>query len=206
MPRWLACALAAACALPTIAILRVGGDVALAGESPFAHVLTVGAGLALALAAAFSRAPVRPRWLAAAAAAWPAAEWANPEAPGALLFSAGLVATGLTLPLVLAATLPAIRWAAVAGAGWLALGPLTALAVDPRDSGCTGCPANLLAIGSDPELAERLERIGIWLSIIGAAVAVAVLSVAALRATPAARRVALPVTIPAAAFAGVTAA
>src|SRR4051795_6059734 len=104
MPRRLACALAAACALPTIAILRAGGDVALAGPSAIAQALTVGAGLALAIAAAFGGAPVRPTLLAAAAAAWLAAEWANPEAPGALLFTTGLIATGLALPLLLAAT------------------------------------------------------------------------------------------------------
>src|SRR4051794_32837087 len=150
MPRWLASALAAACAVPTIAILRSGGDVSLPGPSPLAQALTVGAGLSLSLAAAWAFSPVRPRLVAAAAAAWLAALWANPEAPGALLFTAGLAATGLALPLLLAATLPARRQALLAVPGALALGPLAALVADPRDSGCTGCPPDLLALGSDP--------------------------------------------------------
>ena len=215
MPRWLVCVLAAGCAWPTLSVLRSRGDFALAGPAPVAHVLAVGAGLLLVLAAADTRTvpAIRPRLLAAAGAAWLAAEWASPAAPGALVFTAGLVATGLTLPLVLAATLPVagdVRWAmvgtlAISAGGALLQGPLAALAADPRELGCSGCPPNLLAIAANPELADRLGRAGAWLSLAACAGAMAIVALGALRATPAARRLALPVAIPVAAFAAATA-
>jgi hypothetical protein len=144
MPRWLVCALAVGCAWPTMVVLRSRGDLALAGPSAAAQVLVVGAGLLLVVAAAASRgeSAVRLRLLAAGVAAWLAAEWASPAAPGALAFTAGLAATGLALPLVLAGALPVARSSAIAAAaGALVLGPLSAMAVDPRDVGCFGCPA-----------------------------------------------------------------
>jgi signal transduction histidine kinase len=214
MPRWLVCALAAGCAWPAIVALSARGDVALAGPSAAAQALSVSAGLALVLAAASVRGlrVVRPRLLAAAGAAWLAAEWASPGAPDALLFTAGLAATGLALPLVLAATLPLTpRWAAAATlaaatAGGLLQGALPAIAADPRAVGCSDCPRDLLAAGADPDLADRLARAGAWVSIAACAAAVAIVVVTALRATPAARRLALPVTVPAAAFAVASAA
>src|SRR6266540_3652863 len=103
MPRWLVWTLAGACAIPTVVVLGAGGDVALAGPSRWSQALAVGAGLALVAAAAAAQDDwsVGRGMLAAAGSAWLAAEWANPAAPGALVFSAGLIATGLTLPLVL---------------------------------------------------------------------------------------------------------
>src|SRR4051794_1237824 len=182
MPRWLVCALAAGFAAPAIVVLRSRGDVSLAGPSVAAEALSVGAGLALVLAAASARDArvVRPRLLAAAGAAWLAAEWASPGAPGALVFTAGLAATGLALPLVLAATLPlAPRRAAAAtlvaaGVGGLLQGVLPAVAADPRAVGCSDCPRDLLAAGADPELADRFARAGAWLSIAACAAAVAI--------------------------------
>ena len=214
MPRWLVCALAAGCAWPTIVVLQARGDAALAGPSAAAQALSVGAGLALVLAAASVRGlrAVRPRLLAAAGGAWLAAEWASPAAPGALLFTAGLVATGLALPFVLAATLPLVPRAAAAAtlaaaaAGGLLQGVAPAIAADPRTVGCSDCPRDLLAAGADPDRADRLARAGAWLSIAVCAAAIAIVVVAALRAAPAARRLALPVTVPAAAFAAATAA
>jgi signal transduction histidine kinase len=206
MPRWLLCTVAAGCAWPTIVVLRTSGELSLAGPSLAAHVLTVGAGLLLVLAAAVAHAdsPVRPRLLAAAAAAWLAAEWASPAAPGALVFTVGLAATGLALPLVLA-MLPDARPAAlVAGGGALLLGPLAAMAVDPRDVGCSDCPADLLAVASNAELADRLWRLGAELSILACVVAVALSAFGVRRSRSATRQHALPVAIPAAAFACAT--
>ena len=207
MPRWLVCALAAGCAWPTIVVLRSRGDVALAGPSPVAHVLAIGAGLLLVLAAAASRghSAVRPRLLAAAGGAWLATEWASPAMPGALLFTAGLAATGLAIPLVLAAALPVARPAAVvAGTGALLMGPLSAMAVDPRDVGCSGCPADLLAVAANAELADRLWRLGAGLLLVACAGAVALLVLSVRRATPVARRRELLVAVPVAGFACAT--
>ena len=87
----------------TANVLRLRGEVSLAGPSVAAQVLDVTAGAALILAAAASG---RGKWLlAAAGAAWLAAEWANPAAPGAVLFTVGLIAFLAPLPLVLAS-----RW------------------------------------------------------------------------------------------------
>ena len=87
----------------TANVLRLRGEVSLAGPSVSAQVLDIAAGAALILAAA---ATGRGKWLlAAAGVAWLAAEWANPAAPGAVLFTVGLVAFLAPLPLVLAS-----RW------------------------------------------------------------------------------------------------
>ena len=87
----------------TANVLRLRGDVSLAGPSVAGQVLDVAAGAALIVAAA---AAGRGRWfLAAAGAAWLAAEWANPAAPGPVVFTVGLVVFLVPLPLVLAS-----RW------------------------------------------------------------------------------------------------
>jgi signal transduction histidine kinase len=101
----------------TINVLRLRGEVSLAGPSVAAQVLDVAAGAALILAAAAAR---RGRWLlAAAGAAWLAAEWANPAAPGAVPFTVGLVVFLAPLPLALAS-----RWRPLAGAGPVRQHPL----------------------------------------------------------------------------------
>ena len=183
MPRWVLCLPAAACAGPTIAVLRTEGELSLAGPSPAAQGLVVVAGLAL-----IATLDLR---LAAAGAAWLAAEWASPAAPNALIFSAGILATGLALPLIV---LRAPVAAAFAGAGALLLGPLSA---DPG-SVCAQCPDDLWpALG--------LQDTGAWLRIAGAIAAIAWVALAAVRGTPAARRRGLPTTLPAAAFAAATA-
>jgi signal transduction histidine kinase len=183
MPRWVLCLTAAACAGPTIAVLRTEGELSLAGPSAAAQVLVVVAGLAL-----IATLDVR---LAAAGAAWLAAEWASPAAPNALIFSAGILTTGLALPLIVWRA-PAA--AALAGAGALLLGPL---GEDPG-SACTQCPEDLWpALG--------LQEMGAWLQIAGAVAAIAWVAVATVRGTPAARRRALPTALPAAAFAAATA-
>jgi signal transduction histidine kinase len=96
-------AVAAVLAGVTANVLRLRGEVSLAGPSVAAQVLDVAAGAALIIAGATAG---RGKWLlAAAGAAWLAAEWANPAAPGAVLFTVGLIAFLAPLPLVLAS-----RW------------------------------------------------------------------------------------------------
>jgi signal transduction histidine kinase len=213
MPRWVVCALAAVCVVPTIVVLRARGDVALAGPAPAAGVLSVAAGVLLVVVAALARraGEIQPRLFAAAGAAWLAAEWVNPGAPGALIFTAGLVATGLALPLVLAAALHGARvghgnrlaGAAVgaAAAAWLLQGPLVALVVDPRPAGCTDCPHDLLAVGST---ALPLDRIGAWAVLVACCGAVAVSAVGARHAWEAGRPGVVAVVLPGAAFSAAT--
>jgi signal transduction histidine kinase len=179
----------------TVNVLRLRGEVSLAGPSVIAQVLDVAAGAALLLAAA---AGSRGKWLlAAAGAAWLAAEWANPAAPGAVLFTVGLVAFLAPLPLVLAsrwgspltstdpAALPGRRRYSPMGKGPAVLlaaavlfgvaaavltGPLAAIAASPRDAGCTDCPGDLIAVAHDPALGTGLARLG-GQAAIGAALA-----------------------------------
>ena len=206
--------LAAACAVPTVAVLRARGDAALAGPSGWAQALAVGAGLALVAAAAATHddGTLRRAMLAAGGAAWLAAEWASPGAPGAVLFTAGLVAAGAAVPLVLGATLagagavraPAVAAVLLAAAGAALRGPVAALAADPRDAGCPDCPRDLLAIASRPDLAESLARLGAWLALAACAAAILALLVGMVRSSPTVRRRLIAVAAPATAFAAAT--
>jgi len=181
----------------TANVLRLRGEVSLAGPSVAAQVLDVVAGAALIMAGA-AHGRGRGRWLLpAAGAAWLAAEWANPGAPGAVVFTVGLVAFLAPLPLVLAS-----RWRRPLGEGRLAPapsrwrqplmgagpavllatavllglagavlgGPLAAAAASPRDAACTDCPQDLIAVAHNVALSTRLARLG-GLFAIGAALA-----------------------------------
>lgn len=89
----------------TASVLRLRGDISLAGPSVAAQVLEVAAGAALIVVAGIS-ARGSERWLlAGAGASWLMAEWASPAAPGAAALTVGLITTTLSLPLVLAARL-----------------------------------------------------------------------------------------------------
>jgi signal transduction histidine kinase len=204
-------AVAAVLAVVTANVLRLRGEVSLAGPSVAGQVLDVAAGAALVLAGA---AGGRGRWLlAAAGAAWLAAEWANPAAPGAVLFTVGLVVFLAPLPLVLAS-----RWRrpvadggpVVQASGWQRLslgggpgvllatavllgsvaavltGPLVSAAASPRDAGCTDCPRDLIAAAHDVALGTGLARLG-GLIAIGAALSAAAwlaMTLARIRARP----------------------
>jgi signal transduction histidine kinase len=168
---WSWAAVAAVLSGVTANVLRLSGDVSLAGPSAAAQALEIMAGSALiVVAGAGSQGLVR--WLlAVAGAAWLAAEWASPAAPGAVAFTAGLIVVLAPVPLVLAA-----RWqrppaakvptallslAALLGTtGAVLSGPLTAAWASPRDAGCTGCPRDLIAIAHDVALSARLTQLG----------------------------------------------
>jgi signal transduction histidine kinase len=183
----------------TANVLRLRGDVSLAGPSVAAQVLDIVAGAALIVTgAAYGRG--HERWLLpAAGAAWLAAEWASPAAPGAVLFTVGLVAFLAPLPLVLAsrwrwplregspAPAPSHWRQPLMGAGPAVLlttavllgvvaailtGPLAATAASPRDAGCTDCPRDLIAAAHNVALSTRVTRLG-GLFAIGAALAAA---------------------------------
>jgi signal transduction histidine kinase len=186
----------------TVNVLRLRGEVSLAGPSVAAQVLDVAAGPRSSLPVPR---PAAAKWLLpAAGTTWLAAEWANPAAPGAVLFTVGLVAFLAPLPLVLASRwrhpLPdggpavlASRWqrlllgkgpgvllatAVLLGVAAAVLtGPLAAAVASPRDAGCTDCPRDLIAVAHDGALSTALARLGGLIAIGAALSAVAWLAV-----------------------------
>jgi signal transduction histidine kinase len=155
----------------TVNVLRLRGDVSLAGPSLAAQALEIAAGAALIVAGG-AGGRGRDRWLlAGAGAGWLVAEWASPAAPGAVAFTVGLIAVSSPLPLVLAT-----RWRRPAAAARLAVplglavllaltaavltGPLAAAAASPRDAGCTDCARDLIAVAHNVALSALLTRRG----------------------------------------------
>jgi hypothetical protein len=198
----------AAVAAATTAIVRGDPDLALAGESGAALAAGLAApALAVAAAVATWRAGFAfPVLLAAAALVWPMAEWNAPGAGPA--FTVGLVLYATWPPLLTAAALrglderPLDRPAAVLlavsfGTGVGLLGLASAAVFDPEAQGCVQCPTNLLLIADAPGLGDALGRAGLALTAIWTA-AFAVLAAARIvGASPAQRRLAAPVLLPA---------
>jgi signal transduction histidine kinase len=198
----------------TVAVARRQPEWALAG-SPGALALEVGAGLGLALAGLViqARGPDTRSGalLYATAVAWLVAEWNNPGAPGALVFTLGMV-FAYTAPALAAHVLlihgighlgsRAARVAVAAGYAGLAgvAGVAATAAREPSEAGCGSCPANLLAVTNAPEAARWLERWGLRIGIAALAACVLLAAWRAWRASPAARRTVMPVLVPAAAF------
>ena len=138
------------------------------GAGPLALLLAVTIALSAAGAVAWRRAPgsaVGPLLLCGAAA-WDAAELANPASPSAVLFTAGL-AFGAAAPAAIALAMLRDRrgGAALAIAAAGLLGVVSAVVFDPRASGCTECPRNLLLVHGDTGLFESLQRAGLWLGL-----------------------------------------
>ena len=146
----------------TASVLAAGADFALSGAGVTARVLAVLAGTALVVCGGVrtsSRGSYGREALALAGLCWLVAEWANPEAPGALVFTLGLAVgpVGFVVPL-LAAVVPVpgptrLRVSravglAVAGVAAVAQGLLLAALSDPAATGCTGCPDDLLTLGA----------------------------------------------------------
>jgi signal transduction histidine kinase len=195
-------------AAATAAIVRGGPDLALAGDS--APALAAGlaaAALAVAAAVATWRAgAVFPVLLAAAALAWLAAEWNTPGAGPA--FTAGLVLYAAWPPLLAAAALRglderqlgrpgAVLMAVAFGTGVGVLGLASAAVFDPAAQGCAQCPVNLLRLTDDPGLGSALGRAGLALTATWTAAFAVLATVRLARSSPARRRVAGPVLVPA---------
>ena len=206
--RAFACVVALAAAAATIAVVRAEPSVALAGASPIALSAEVAAGLVLVLAALAARARTGLRLLlAACGTAWLIAEWNNPGAGAA--FTAGLVLYAAWPPLLAHAALryadrplsrPATALLAVAYAdSVLVLGVGSALFLDPRAQGCFDCPVNRLLVSARPDVVHDLGRAGLVVAAAWSAAFAALVLVRFARATPARRRVELPVVLPAAA-------
>jgi signal transduction histidine kinase len=205
-------ALFVAVATATVVIVDERPDIARAGDSAAALAGELAAG-ALLVAAALAAQAWRPRLrftgpLAAAGIGWLLFEWNSPGAGPA--FTAGLVLYAVWPPLLAQAALrgpderplgrPAVALLIVAYATSLGMLGLAAAAVyDPLAQGCLDCPANHFLVTSDAERWHELGQLGLVLSVVWTA-AFAVLACARLaRLSPAGRRVAAPVLVPAAA-------
>jgi len=199
---------ALAAAAVTIAIARAEPSDALAGDSALALGAEVAAGLLLVATAVAARARSGFRvLLAASGIAWLIGEWNSPGAGAA--FTAGLVLYAAWPALLAHAALlygdrplrrPAVALVAVAYAdSLLVLGAGSALFLDPRPLGCFDCPANRLLVSAEPELVAELGRAGLYVAAAWSATFAALALVRLTTATPARRRVDLPVLVPAAA-------
>jgi signal transduction histidine kinase len=155
--------------------------------------------------------------LVAASAGWFLAEWDNPGAGSAVVFTIGLALYATCPPLVGWAMLayPSGRLAswgerasvalALTGAV-LVLGVLPAFFFDPASQGCAQCPNNLLLVTDEPEVAGDLSRAGVHLGLAWSLLLVAVAGWRLARSTTARRRVVAPVVIAGSAYLGLVAA
>ena len=199
-------------ATATVAIVDRRPDIARAGDSAaaLAGELAVGALLVVAALAAQAWRP-RARFtspLAAAGIGWLLFEWNSPGAGPA--FTGGLVLYAVWPPLLAQAALrgpderplgrPAV--ALLIGAYATSLGMLglaTAAVYDPLALGCLDCPANHFLVTSDADTWHELGQLGLVLSVAWTAAFVVLACGRLARFSPASRRVAGPVLMPAAA-------
>jgi signal transduction histidine kinase len=194
-------------AAATVAIVRSDPEFALAGGSGAALAAEIAAG-ALVIAAAllvWRSGALFPWLLAAAALAWPLAEWNTPAAGAA--FTAGLVLYTAWPPLLTAAALrgpderrldrPAAVVLAFAFAVSVGLlGIASTVVFDARAAGCPECPANRLLVAGHEGARYDLGQWGLALSVAWAA-GFGALAVARLaRSSPARRRLVAPVLVP----------
>ena len=147
-------------------------------DSVGALAVEIAAGLALAVAGAvvMSRGPDSRSGalLCGAAAAWLIAEWDNPGAPSAIVFTLGM-ALGMAAPALLAhallvhgsGSLGSVAARVAVGGAYAGLAVLagigSTLVADPGASGCSSCPANLLRVADAPDAVAWLERWGLRL-------------------------------------------
>ncbi len=206
--------------LGTLALVRHNPGGSLAGSSTAGAAALLAAGwLAIAVGLVMRRRRPGNRvgvLLIAAGFAWFVTEWNNPGTGSSLVFTIGLLGYAACPPLVAHAVLSypgghlSSRFEAVAVvaayAGSLAvLGFGPALVFEPADQGCAQCATNLVAIASNAELVEALTRAGVWLGVAWAIALTLLAGWRAVTSTPAARRIRMPVLVPAVAYLGAVA-
>ncbi len=184
-----------------------------AASSPVTSALMAAAGWSLMLAGAVTlwRHGGRTKGVALLAAGfgWLMSEWANPASAPAIVFTAGLVSANGWPALLAHAVLdtgtptgsrPARRL--VLAVAYLTnvglLGILPTLAFDPVTSRCSLCPANLLALASDPGLVAGSTRLGFGLEAVWVVAALTLMASGLARASATERRRTAAVQVPAA--------
>jgi len=151
--------------------------------------------------------------LVAAGCTWFLAEWDNPGAGSAVVFTIGLVLFAACPPLAAWAMLayPGGRLGfrvervavAVALAGaMLVLGLLPALFYDPATFGCIRCPDNLLLVSDNPALVDDLNVLGVHLGLASSLLLMAVAVWRMARSSRTRRRVVTPVVLAGCAYLG----
>ena len=219
---WVALALVlstAAAVVVSLAVAGRGGGFSLAGTDATGRLALVGP-VALCLVAAVAlvwRHPDRvgaSALLAACGLVWLLAEWDNPEAGSAWVFSLGLAgfaaAPAVVLHVALAdarGRLPGRAELLLVVAGYAVTigvqGVVSAIGFDPEASGCVTCPVNLWNAGG-AGWAGRVDKLGVRAGLVWAALATTALVVAWLRGSAALRRANGPRWLPAGAFLGLT--
>ena len=205
----------------SLAIAREDRAFSFAGSSLGGTVALLGTGWALLACALvfWGRRPgnaVGPL-LAAASCAWFLAEWDNPGAGSATVFTTGLVLYAACPPLVawamlaypsgrLASWAERVGVAAALAAALLGLGLLPALFFDPAASGCAQCPGNLLLLADEPGLSDDLTRVGVHLGLVSTLLLIAVAGWRAARSSRAGRVVSAPVVVAGSVYLGLVAA
>jgi signal transduction histidine kinase len=198
-------------AAAAVAVRAADADQTIAGPGAGPLVLLVAVAVALSAAGAVTCRrrrdwPVGPLLLCGAAA-WCAAQLASPAASSPVLFTAGLAFGAAAPPAIALAIVPERRGGAllaVAAVGLL--GVLSALVFDPRATGCTECPRNLLLVRGDAGLYETLQRAGLWLGLAACVSLLGSTGVWLLRSGAAARSRQGPVIAAAAVYLGAVAA
>jgi signal transduction histidine kinase len=208
-----------AAGIGAVSIARRHPDLSLAGDALWATVAQLAAGWGL-ITAGLAHWARRPRsrcgpLLATAGLAWFAVEAGNPEVGSALLFTTGLMLVGACAPLIAHAVFShggavtrdgsaMVVLGYIAGVG--VLGLLGAARYDPAAQGCSECPANLVQVAGSGDAYRTTTRAGLVLLACWAAIAIALLGWRLARASAAARRLSVPVVVPAAIYLGLVAA
>jgi signal transduction histidine kinase len=219
--RWIAVGAFAAAGAGVLAAVVAAErpDVAIAGDAA-ARVgelvvgwLLAGAGAVLALRSDERRAG---GLLIAGSCCWFFAELNSPAAPGAAVFTLGIVlftAAPAVMTHAIHATLPRRRtWldGALVCAAYATcvgvLGVAAAALFDPPAEGCTDCPRNLVRLWSAPVERADLLRAGLHLTSLLLVLACAVWCWRLWRASPARRRALAPVVVPGCVYLGLAAA
>jgi signal transduction histidine kinase len=196
--------------LVSLLVARSHPDGSFAGTSRVAAVAELAAGwalIAVGLRLALRRSANRSGYLLAAAGiSWFFVEWNNPGIGSPAAFTFGLMAWALAPPVVAHAVLVypsgrplpapgrAALLAAYVGAG-LVLGLLPALVFDPKQQGCSQCPANLLSVASNQDAVRVLTQWGVWLGLVWPVALAAVAAWRFTRSSTAVRWMAAPVVL-----------
>ena len=184
-----------------------------AASSLFTSALMCAAGWSLMLAGAISlwRGGGRTKGVALMAAGfgWFMSEWANPASAPAIVFTAGLLSANAWPALLAHAILDAgsstgsglarrsvVTVAYITNVGLLGIVPT--LSFDPVASRCSLCPANLVALASDPGLVTGSTRLGLWLEAVWVVGALTLIVRGLVRTSATERRRTAAVQVPAA--------